>query len=1217
MRLATPAALAAMTGVLLAACSMANLDAPTTLRPMKVGTTISFLDLSGADQKSLAKRPIAQELAKENLELCYYPGPGKDDLTASLKPFNAVWLLLEHEAMNSYDPDVVGKALRAYVEQGGGLVINHSPGRYPEAPVDTYWDKVFKHLDMDRLHEEVVDLASREPLGKGNRSAFYTKAFTDHPVTRGVPGLWLLCRDSSAGCGSHAITYSDDWKIVVSGPKTAKSYLKDKNTNQIDYNKLGFYRQDAPLVAIRELGKGRIVSIAAHKDHSGWMWGCDRWPSELYRGELHGQPTDMVKLLENALRWAGEPSLAIPEFTKNYHPYEPTVPPYPSNDASGVKAVPRFDKIGGGPRKAGANGIIGLHSTYSDGRSSVAEYAAAAQKAGLNFIVFTDPLELMTPEKIDSLRADCRAVSDDPFYACPGVEHSDASGLRWALFHDRIAFPAKETVFDGVNTFQVFDGKVVLQRNGYDGHQNLYRGAIIDYSALDKAGADAVNLVYFNGVIPMAFEVDRPIADNRQAMLRTAANLHRYAPFSFTRVRSAEEVARAAKASRTQAATLADIRKTCNESGWGANDAATRGSQRVVLGDGIELERFACQAVQGTPLFQFAFAVSSLTGIKEVVIHDADQRVLRRFAGNGEKHLEREFIVPFDRQSYPQLVATDLAGNEVISANLWLYQYHAGIFRCGDNSNLLSQNPNIIYFPNWDCSLVPCVKYLATPNPGLSLGGDSEGAALGYSTPSKLPWQRILSENHVSLATPDGKAVDFPAQYQDASSRSRFSLMVPGVVAIIDQAIGEQAQERSYCQDRAPYAHCSIQKRAGDNPWYRRKHRVYQTIDRLDTWWNAVYHQIVPQYEGGYTVVEGEIEFLRDVQLREGLKLATGTAGNPGGPVELLTSAAAVENTKAESFNKLGDSGFAALVSDPTAYYAFFPLRGTDPLSYTVSGDNQRMVLDLRLGEKGQNLKAGMKLTYRFAVGSFIKDPQHGDYLKRFAALVNDGDYPVAMKQGTLVDRSGFLSLKAEQGAARLALGPQPFIQNLPIRVAGLEDNGTAMAYSSLDKTFKPLGFNGGLAYAAAPMERTNELWLGDVFIASEPAVRMTLVPKMVGLPEGFLEVHNPTDHAIKVNVASPAGTPIYGGVTFELDLPAGASVRKTLRGYLERLEAGIQPRSPAASMRSQMPTFSSGTTGVPGLRVKSATDVCEGAKRTSMRWASVCVLGVFRPLSV
>lgn len=78
-------------------------------------------------------------------------------------------------------------------------------------------------------------------------------------------------------------------------------------------------------------------------------------------------------------------------------------------------------------------------------------------------------------------------------------------------------------------------------------------------------------------------------------------------------------------------------------------------------------------------------------------------------------------------------------------------------------------------------------------------------------------------------------------------------------------------------------------------------------------------------------------------------------------------------------------------------------------------------------------------------------------------------------------------------------------------------------------------------------MERSSEVWLGNVFIASDPAVRMTLVPKMAGLPEGFLEVHNPTDQALKVKVMSPAGTPNYGGVTFELELPVGTSVNKPL----------------------------------------------------------------------
>ena len=48
------------------------------------------------------------------------------------------------------------------------------------------------------------------------------------------------------------------------------------------------------------------------------------------------------------------------------------------------------------------------------------------------------------------------------------------------------------------------------------------------------------------------------------------------------------------------------------------------------------------------------------------------------------------------------------------------------------------------------------------------------------------------------------------------------------------------------------------------------------------------------------------------------------------------------------------------------------------------------------------------------------------------------------------------------------------------------------------------------------------------------------------GIAEGrqpFLEVHNPTDNAIKAAITSPAHTPVYFGTRLIVDVPAGSSV--------------------------------------------------------------------------
>lgn len=45
-----------------------------------------------------------------------------------------------------------------------------------------------------------------------------------------------------------------------------------------------------------------------------------------------------------------------------------------------------------------------------------------------------------------------------------------------------------------------------------------------------------------------------------------------------------------------------------------------------------------------------------------------------------------------------------------------------------------------------------------------------------------------------------------------------------------------------------------------------------------------------------------------------------------------------------------------------------------------------------------------------------------------------------------------------------------------------------------------------------------------------------------------FLEVHNPTDAAIRATLTSPPHTPSYGGNRLTVDIPAGSSVTVPLK---------------------------------------------------------------------
>ena len=118
-------------------------------------------------------------------------------------------------------------------------------------------------------------------------------------------------------------------------------------------------------------------------------------------------------------------------------------------------------------------------------------------------------------------------------------------------------------------------------------------------------------------------------------------------------------------------------------------------------------------------------------------------------------------------------------------------------------------------------------------------------------------------------------------------------------------------------------------------------------------------------------------------------------------------------------------------------------------------------------------------------------------------------------------------------------------VVDLPIRVQGLDDNGCVAVYSSVSGFFRFIAVDGDTAYCQEPIEKKAALWVGNVFKADDKRMKLTLV--RLGQTPGkkpFLEVHNPTDEAIRTVIISPPNTPLFGGFRRDVEVPAGDSIR-------------------------------------------------------------------------
>ena len=118
----------------------------------------------------------------------------------------------------------------------------------------------------------------------------------------------------------------------------------------------------------------------------------------------------------------------------------------------------------------------------------------------------------------------------------------------------------------------------------------------------------------------------------------------------------------------------------------------------------------------------------------------------------------------------------------------------------------------------------------------------------------------------------------------------------------------------------------------------------------------------------------------------------------------------------------------------------------------------------------------------------------------------------------------------------------------MPIKVSGLHNNGCAAIYSTKRPYFRFIGIADGenTAYTQEPMDEKNDIWIGNIFTADNKDLKLTLVAdgRFPGA-NTFLEIHNPTSKTISAVISSPANTPVFGGKSFKVKVPAKSSVKK------------------------------------------------------------------------
>lgn len=325
------------------------------------------------------------------------------------------------------------------------------------------------------------------------------------PVTEGVKKLWWPYGEYYHTSLTGPIAVSEEWTVIVKGTRTSHSepvvpadHFINTRAHPDPYVRPG----DVPepdLMAIRSYKNGRILLCSQSPVFSigqgtKWLFGrhC------LSKG-LNRIPSDYERLIHNAFRWLAEPAMKSEEVggyrakaerlaSPNQDPEKRKElnPPLWTEEMLDITRPPETDPV--------FRGLIGARTAAGGGQGTVAEYAAAAHEAGLDFVIFLERFADITLEMLRELGEECRENSDDKLLLLPGYSIDTNIGNQMFFTGHDLPWPHYPELLTGP------DNKLLnIQPQDKDGnfvHYSVLTGWIL--SEHDRYGKNMIGFYNFD-----------------------------------------------------------------------------------------------------------------------------------------------------------------------------------------------------------------------------------------------------------------------------------------------------------------------------------------------------------------------------------------------------------------------------------------------------------------------------------------------------------------------------------------------------------------------------------------------------------------------------------------------------------------------------------------------------------------------------------------------
>ncbi len=667
---------------------------PSVLVCSPQGPTMGWLDLD-----------YAQELVKAGIEVDYTNNLGEVTWDR-VKQYNVLLLYLTPGGW--YNPDMNAEpgfveTVNRFVQAGGGVFLWAPENNLVRQVLEPFTEQWGAKLPAENLIEDDEERQGNLTQSVQADALAYTDTILPSPVSEGVKGIWYPYRPAYNGGMAGPLLVDDNWTVVVkASPTTTTKPVDMSNSPRAIPNP--FSRPGGvtapPLFAIRSVGPGRVALINQWQQFSMGSGTKFIFNREVLDRGVKGKPSDFGKLLQNTFRWLAEPSLqsgAVGGFVTVAERLEPP------NAREEVKETYREKPVAYNPATLGTveipqqwklyRGLIGAKSAYSSGTGTVAEYAAAAKQAGLDFVVFFEDFDKLTQEKFEQLKADCVANSDDKLLLLAGFNVMNNIGNHMFFYgpdpvwprEDKplLTPPDKKTLYiteeDGQGGFTGYINNTAFL-DWVLGAYHVEKGQVGYYNFKDSPhGMQMPDLRLYAMAATRYYKDGKLVEDMTDQYLITAESTIPPAPAAVNEVTSPQQLI--AEANSGHALMYAQAENLDRNHPRGVFMAALRWTHQY---DGLNVGNTDGPTVLAWPscfrvwtygaeefvtsknVMMAPLSVTSDKGLKSVSLYNGRQ-LFRRFLCNGEKQFAQTLVLDGTIQRNIVLIAEDVAGGKALT----------------------------------------------------------------------------------------------------------------------------------------------------------------------------------------------------------------------------------------------------------------------------------------------------------------------------------------------------------------------------------------------------------------------------------------------------------------------------------------------------------------------------------------------------------------------